>query len=396
LSIENDRFLEWVRSIDTTGSFGNVDEVRFTGINRRFGNTYARKIIAFERDNFTDQIMTEIRILKKLCQKHIVSTVLTYELASKPTENLTFGILMPTVADCNLKTYLRVNEFEIRRTPPDVGQNLQTWLGCLAVGLAFIHSQKVRHMDIKPANILIKGNSVLYSDFGISKVFKDQEGTTTDGTHVAGTRLYCAPEAVPGSQSAGMERNSKTDVFSLGCVYMEMLTVLFGKTVDQFAEFRGPKGNQAYRTHLNESLQWLDSLRRHSEEQFITQNIMDRMYPLCTRMTLKDLRVRPGAAEVADIVCGPSPATGQRRLDNCFCENDFHMHRTEELTQKRTHVSPYQSTQLESSRVASCGSGCSHYRIWSCCECGSPVLIDLCPDRCPICEHYRDDSCQLE
>jgi hypothetical protein len=175
-----------------------------------------------------------------------------------------------------------------------------------------------------------------------------------------------------------------------------MLTVLFGKTVDQFAEFRGPQGNQAYRTHLNESLQWLDSLRRHSEEQCITQNIMDRMYPLCTRMTLKDLRVRPGAAEVADIVCGPSAATGQRRLDNCFCENDFHMHRAEELTQKRTRVSPYQSTQLESSRHTPCGPGCCHLSwAWYCCECGNPALHVLCSARCPICEHYRDDSCRL-
>ena len=34
-------------------------------------------------------------------------------------------------------------------------ENIQKWFGCLASGLAFIHSKRIRHKDIKPANILV-------------------------------------------------------------------------------------------------------------------------------------------------------------------------------------------------------------------------------------------------
>src|SRR6266498_5458287 len=140
--------------------------------------------------------MTEIGIMKKLNHKHIVSAALTYELASRPTERLTCGFLVPLVAESNLKGYLADHQTSVQDMSPDVRFKLLKWLGCLALGLAYIQSQKVRHMDIKQANILVKGYSVFYSDFGISKQFQHHERTTTFRPSDRFTRMYCAPEGI--------------------------------------------------------------------------------------------------------------------------------------------------------------------------------------------------------
>jgi serine/threonine protein kinase len=42
-----------------------------------------------------------------------------------------------------------------------------------------MHEQTIRHKDIKPQNILIHRGSAIYTDFGISLDFAQQDSTTT-------------------------------------------------------------------------------------------------------------------------------------------------------------------------------------------------------------------------
>lgn len=63
--------------------------------------------------------------------------------------------------------------------------------------LEYLHKCKITHRDIKPDNILIDTTDPLVvklSDFGLSKVVKDQE---TFLKTFCGTLLYCAPEVYP-------------------------------------------------------------------------------------------------------------------------------------------------------------------------------------------------------
>ena len=85
-------------------------------------------------------------------------------------------------------------------------------------GLQYAHAHNVVHRDIKPANILInRDNRVKLSDFGIAKVLGSQ-GLTKTGMLV-GTPWYTSPE-----QILGREIDFRTDLYSLGITFYEMVT----------------------------------------------------------------------------------------------------------------------------------------------------------------------------
>ena len=67
----------------------------------------------------------------------------------------------------------------------------------LCHALRYLHNCRITHRDIKPDNILIASLDpfvVKLSDFGLSKVIKDDE---TFLKTFCGTLLYCAPEVYP-------------------------------------------------------------------------------------------------------------------------------------------------------------------------------------------------------
>ena len=88
----------------------------------------------------------------------------------------------------------------------------------IAEGLAKAHEQGITHRDIKPANIMITNDGVVkILDFGLAKL-NGQSGLTTVGTTL-GTTAYMSPE-----QASGAILDHRTDVWSLGAVFYEMLT----------------------------------------------------------------------------------------------------------------------------------------------------------------------------
>ncbi|MEZ5584390.1 MAG: serine/threonine-protein kinase [Candidatus Competibacteraceae bacterium] len=89
----------------------------------------------------------------------------------------------------------------------------------IAGALGHAHQQGFIHRDIKPANILFRDqdNAVL-SDFGIAKAFEDSAHLTATGLAV-GTLMYMSPE-----QTRGQPLDARSDLYSLGLVFYEMLT----------------------------------------------------------------------------------------------------------------------------------------------------------------------------
>ncbi|PSN67463.1 kinase-like protein, partial [Corynespora cassiicola Philippines] len=142
-----------------------------------------------------------------------------------------FTLLMTPIADMDLSVYMRSYQ-ETRR------YELGTFFGCLARALEFLHQQKVRHKDIKPSNILVSKGNVLFTDFGPSLDFADASGSTTASMVNGKTPRYCAPEV-----ALDEPRNTMSDIWSLGIVFLEIIVVLKGKKPKYMDEFFDTHGS---------------------------------------------------------------------------------------------------------------------------------------------------------
>lgn len=92
----------------------------------------------------------------------------------------------------------------------------------IADALEEAHEQGVVHRDLKPANVMIttKGQAKVL-DFGVAKLLveTDPSESTTEATGVIGTPMYMSPE-----QALGGKTDKRTDLWSLGVLYYELLT----------------------------------------------------------------------------------------------------------------------------------------------------------------------------
>jgi serine/threonine-protein kinase len=91
------------------------------------------------------------------------------------------------------------------------------------IALDYSHKAGLVHRDIKPGNVMItESGQVKVMDFGIARALADSSATQTESKSVLGTAQYLSPE-----QAKGELVDSRSDLYSAGCVFYEMLT---GKT----------------------------------------------------------------------------------------------------------------------------------------------------------------------
>ncbi|KAL2119623.1 hypothetical protein VTJ04DRAFT_6584 [Mycothermus thermophilus] len=177
--------------------------------------------------SFEDYCVTSQEIKRRPRGK--ATPVVAFNKVNQRVKKHVLGIAMYPPAQCNLHTFMDEVLQSTDQSNWMLG-HLHSYFGCLSQAVAYLHRQgvQIRHKDIKPENIVIDeyGNAIL-TDFGLSKHFESghhSEGPTPK------TLKYAAPEAMQEQQ-----RDESADIFSLGCVFLEMATVLLGKPA-KFAE----------------------------------------------------------------------------------------------------------------------------------------------------------------
>jgi hypothetical protein len=196
----------------------------------------------------------ERRAMLELNHWHLIKCIGTY------TDKKQFSLLMTPVCDSDLEAVLNATQED--PVLQEDNQWLRQTFGCLATALNYLHTVAgVRHRDIKPSNILVQDGSIFLCDFGIATIFFGNSATT-EGPVLACTRRYSAPEVID-----ERARNENADVWSLGCVFLEIVTVLKGRTLEEMDSFLDRmEAKRDYWAFTDQVNDWIKHLRNGDQD----------------------------------------------------------------------------------------------------------------------------------
>jgi len=193
---------------------GGMAEVR-KGTDTRLGRTVAVKRLRTDLASdatFQARFRREAQSSASLNHPAIVAVYDTGEEMS-PEGVAQPYIVMEHVSGRTLRDILR----EGRKILPE--RALELTSGVLSA-LDYSHRAGIIHRDIKPANVMLTpAGDVKVMDFGIARAVSDASSTMTQTAAVVGTAQYLSPE-----QARGETVDSRSDVYSTGCLLYELLT----------------------------------------------------------------------------------------------------------------------------------------------------------------------------
>ena len=259
------------------GSMGAVYETTIKGYAFAWKRRFCRRCIG-------DAERKEVEILKKVSHHHII------RLAGSYTHQHFLGLLLYPVAFYDLATLLEDTEALISRDgdnllasqyerlkifcnfddyvldklednePPSketlfrmevfLRPFILSKIGCIISAVEYLHSQRIRHKDLKPSNILLSEEGLWVTDFGTATDFSLQTISMTENME-RGTPKYFAPE-IASYQPSGRA----ADIFSLGCVVLEMYATVHDTLPAELKHLRSAR-DKSFHANLEPVLQWL-------------------------------------------------------------------------------------------------------------------------------------------
>jgi serine/threonine protein kinase len=201
------------------GGMAEVFRAKRTGVEGFEKVVAVKRILSHLSDNkeFVDMFIDEAKMVAGLTHANIVQMLDLGKLEKS------YYIAMEYVHGRDLRTILRRARDRGLKIPLDISTYV---VSKVCAALEYAHRKKddrgqpllIVHRDISPQNILISfEGDVKLTDFGIAKAAT--KASTTDKGALRGKLLYMSPE-----QAWGKPMDKRSDVFSLGIVFYEMLT----------------------------------------------------------------------------------------------------------------------------------------------------------------------------
>ncbi|KAJ2475032.1 ATP binding, partial [Coemansia sp. RSA 2320] len=205
----------WIKGAPiASGSFGSV----YFGMNSRTGAIMAVKEVELPKpgsasmsrnQRMADALRHELDLLKGLDHRNVVRYLGT------DIDERNIYIFLEYVSGGSVSSALA----SFGMFPESL---VRTYTAQIIEGLVYLHDQGIIHRDIKGGNVLIdQDGSVKISDFGISKRVDEVVATskTDRRASLQGSVFWMAPEVVKDTKYT-----VKGDVWSLGCLVIEMMT----------------------------------------------------------------------------------------------------------------------------------------------------------------------------
>lgn len=171
-----------------------------------------------QQKEFAEMLIAEAKVLVHLSHPNIVQI---FELAQ---ERDNYFIVMEYVNGFDLRKIIKQLNHTGQKLPLELACHI---IGHVATGLDFVHTStsqggkllNIVHRDISPQNVLVSLNGeVKITDFGIARVIGKSPETQTGV--LKGKFSYMSPE-----QALGKNVDQRTDIFALGLLFYELLTL---------------------------------------------------------------------------------------------------------------------------------------------------------------------------
>ncbi|KUJ15273.1 kinase-like protein [Mollisia scopiformis] len=384
------------RPVSVTGlTVGNVDRVHLPG---RPDDIFIRRRIPLGVTPGRlpqEEFLSGIEAMKSIEHDHLMSLWASYSY-----QGCGFLLLTP-VNDSSLKSFLAVTPQSVKiLAKQDRRILLLNWMHCLADAVSFLHGQGVAHRSIRPSNVMLDlDNHIFLGDSGIfptanlsgEKQGFDKEvydyaapeqtprpppapvvslpvsrpstarratapstGTTfavtSHATHTSYSTFPDTASIYTNSTGSGSSNSppkhgfsgskhdpQKSDIFSLGAMFLEILTFFLKRTSRNFASHRAAKNktpgrggglpDSSFHKNLGQVESWIATLKKDSskKEDKVFRGVT-KILELTERMMKADPEERPLATEVEDILynimneqCGLGQTSD--KSSSIHCEN---------------------------------------------------------------------------
>lgn len=415
LNLEEEEPLPLVTDLQyNQGSYGLVIRVRDSF--SRASYAQKKQLVTsdeHENDAARKHLKDETERLKDLRHRHVVRFVKSYQ------RGRAYGFLLKPAATTDLERLIDrfyKDKFSSKEDCYDkqwLRPVFLTAFGCLSRGLAYVHAHNIRHKDVKPANILYEtatetneGARLLWADFGLAYDFSAIGSSKTRSSKIYSKR-YAAPEILAANSRLVTERRTsvlsnldiipedgkemivdakiesdfqedeqtghgrKTDIFSLGCVFLELLGSLRNERLpliqqrprtsqhesgDRLEEHapdapqEASKDDTMFCNQISELTAWARRYQQPDQEQDLTP-----LLELAIKMISVNPRDRP---DINDVVRSIVAAGPKHFCDSCWLECDKRRQSTsskcaEQPPQMRKPLSPRSPSPTMLQRVNS-------------------------------------------